>query len=1153
MKNRNAAAIIAADDPLWYKDAIIYELHVRAFRDTSGDGSGDFRGLLERMDYLADLGVTALWLLPFYPSPLRDDGYDIADYTDINPVYGTLADFKAVLREAHRRKMRVITEMVVNHTSDKHPWFQRARHAAPGSAWRDFYVWNDSPHKYGEARIIFTDFESSNWTWDSEAKAFYWHRFFSHQPDLNFDNPAVPRAIGEVLDFWLNLGIDGMRLDAVPYLYEREGTSCENLPETHDFLKALRKHVDERFAHRMLLAEANQWPEEAASYFGSGDECHMAFHFPLMPRLFMAIRMEDRFPIIDILQQTPAIPDNSQWALFLRNHDELTLEMVTAEDRDYMYRVYAQDAVARINLGIRRRLAPLLENHRGKIELMKGLLFSLPGTPVIYYGDEIGMGDNVFLGDRNGVRTPMQWSPERNAGFSTANPQRLYLPVVIDPEYHYQTVNVEAQQNNPHSLLWWMKRIIALRKQHQAFGRGSLEFLYPENHKVLVFLRRYQAEQILVVANLSRNVQCVEVDLGAFKACVPVEMFGRSALPVISERPYQLTLGPYAFYWLLLKPAVVHRPAAQLGSALPALQVSDLWQNVFTGPTAGKLENALLAFLQTQTWFTGKGGSAVAVHVRDNIPIDHGDAWIMLVQVDYAQGESKQFVLPIGFRKDTPTSSDGSAQPPPDDKHHIARLTITGEPDTPDQTGILFDALASKTFAASLFHAFTRHKRFRGAGGELLAQTTSAYHRLRDFATSRLDAELLKGGRSNTALAYGDQLVLKVYRWVEEGTHCEVEVAQALMDKAKFPHVAPLAGTLTYFATHGSPMTWASLAKFVPNEGDAWKLTQDAVRRFFEMVLTRHDQRPDAVVPVEGFVELAARELPAMPLEWLGSYLETARLMGRRTAELHLAMSNVDDAAFRPEPFTPINQRSTYQSARNWVFRNGQLLRRAIHDLPADTQANAQMVLGREADIIQHLRAILDRRIVAQRIRCHGDLSLHSLLYTGKDFCVIDFEGEVLRPLSTRRNKRLALRDLAGWLHSMHLAVLSVLRDRQVRQEDRPILQRWANFWHCWISVAYLKEYLAVAGTRPFLPKAPADFQLVLDYNLLCRAIHEIRYHLLNDCEHIGLPLESLVQLLNEFDRRQALRNATPPQTQAPLETEGAQAIENGSVQKTTA
>ena len=497
----------------WYKDAIIYEVHVRAFFDSVTDGIGDFGGLTQRLPYLEDLGVTAVWLLPFCPSPLRDDGYDIADYTDVHPSYGTLKDFQRFLREAHRRGLRVITELVLNHTSDQHVWFQRSRRAAPGTRWRNFYVWSDTPEKYRDARIIFKDFETSNWTWDPLAKAYYWHRFYSHQPDLNWDNPEVRDAMYAAMDFWFDLGVDGLRLDAVPYLFERSGTNCENLPETHEALRELRKHVDGKYSDRMLLAEANQWPEDAVAYFGNGDECHMAFHFPLMPRLFMALRMEDRYPITDILKLTPPIPENCQWAMFLRNHDELTLEMVTDEERDYMYRTYARDREMRINLGIRRRLAPLLENDRPRIEMMNALLFSLPGTPVIYYGDEIGMGDNIFLGDRNGVRTPMQWSSDRNAGFSRANPQRLYLPVNIDPEYHYETINVEAQQNNPHSLLWFTKRLIQQRKQFQAFGRGTLEFLYPGNRKVLAFIRQYGDEKLLVVANLSRFTQCVELEL----------------------------------------------------------------------------------------------------------------------------------------------------------------------------------------------------------------------------------------------------------------------------------------------------------------------------------------------------------------------------------------------------------------------------------------------------------------------------------------------------------------------------------------------------------------------------------------------------------------------------------------------------------------
>ena len=553
-RRRKPEILHIEEDPLWYKDALIYELHVRAFMDSDADGSGDFRGLIEKLPYLQDLGINALWLLPYYPSPMRDDGYDIADYNNVNPMFGTLGDVSQLIREAHRRGIRVINELVCNHTSDQHPWFQRARRAKPGTALRDFYVWSETNQRYQDARIIFKDFETSNWTWDHVANAYYWHRFYSHQPDLNFDNPKVHEAMFKALDFWMELGIDGVRLDAVPYLYEREGTNGENLPETHQFLKDLRRHVEENFRNRMLLAEANQWPEDAVAYFGQGDECQMSFHFPLMPRLFMSIRMEDRFPIVDILAQTPSIPDSAQWALFLRNHDELTLEMVTDEERDYMYRAYTQDRLARLNLGIRRRLAPLLGNDRRRIELMNGLLFSLPGTPVLYYGDEIGMGDNIFLGDRNGVRTPMQWSADRNAGFSRANRQRLYLPVITDPEYHYETVNVEAQQGNPHSIYSWTKRLIALRKRHRAFGRGSLELLRPENRKVLAYVRRYESEQILCIANLSRFLQAVELDLSQWKGLVPVELFSSNEMPVIGENPYFLTLGPHAFYWFAMQP-----------------------------------------------------------------------------------------------------------------------------------------------------------------------------------------------------------------------------------------------------------------------------------------------------------------------------------------------------------------------------------------------------------------------------------------------------------------------------------------------------------------------------------------------------------------------------------------------------------------------
>ncbi len=540
------------EDPLWYKDAIIYELPVKSFFDANGDGIGDFQGLYQKLDYLENLGVTCLWLLPFFPSPLKDDGYDIANYLDVHPSYGTLEDFKRFLHAAHERQMRVIIELVLNHTSDQHPWFRRAREAPPGPL-RDYYVWSDTDEKYKGVRIIFVDAERSNWTWDPVAHAYYWHRFFQHQPDLNYDNPAVVREMLDVLDFWVDLGVDGFRLDAVPYLIERDGTSCENLPETHALIRRIRRHIDERAPGCMLLAEANQPPAEVRAYFGEGDECHMAFHFPVMPRIFMALHLEDRQPIVDAMERTPAIPESCQWALFLRNHDELTLEMVSDDERDYMYLAYSMDPQARLNAGIRRRLAPLVGNNRRRIELLNSLLFSFPGTPIVYYGDEIGMGDNLYLGDRNGVRTPMQWTGDRNAGFSRADPARLYSPVIMDPVYGYQAVNVEAQENDTSSLLHWMRNMIRMRKLFKVFGRGTIEFLSPPNHRVLAYVRRYREDIILCVANLSRWVQPAELDLSAFAGLVPVEMLGYTEFPPIGSAPYFLTLGPYGFYWFELQ------------------------------------------------------------------------------------------------------------------------------------------------------------------------------------------------------------------------------------------------------------------------------------------------------------------------------------------------------------------------------------------------------------------------------------------------------------------------------------------------------------------------------------------------------------------------------------------------------------------------
>src|SRR5690349_22228966 len=634
-------------DPLWFKDAIIYETHVRAFADKNNDGVGDFAGLIDKLDYLQDLGITCLWLLPFFPSPGRDDGYDIADYRGVNPQYGTIDDFRRLVAAAHERGVKVLVELVVNHTSDQHPWFQAARRAPPGSPERDMYVWSDSDQLYKDARIIFTDTEKSNWAWDPEARAYYWHRFFSHQPDLNFDNPRVLWALVQVMRRWLDMGVDGFRLDAVPYLCEREGTNNENLPETHAVIKTLRAELDAYSPNKVLLAEANQWPEDVQQYFGQGDECHMAYHFPLMPRIYMAIAQEDRFPITDIMRQTPEIPANCQWALFLRNHDELTLEMVTDVERDYLWSTYAHEPRARINLGIRRRLASLMENDRRKIELMNSLLFSLPGTPIIYYGDEIGMGDNIYLGDRNGVRTPMQWTSDRNGGFSRCDPARLYLPVIMDPVYGYAAINVEAQQRSLGSLLSWMKRIIGVRKSSKVFGRGSLTLVRPANRTVLAYVRQLGDEAILCVANLSPSAQAVELDLAAWKGRTPQEMLGRTKFPRIGELPYLVTLPPYGFFWFALNTDAKSEPQKILPREITTLVLGHGWENALSSWTRRTFEAEVLpSFMPERRWFADKDSRTVSTKVSAAIPIEHDGERIAAVIVDSSthQGNSRYFL-----------------------------------------------------------------------------------------------------------------------------------------------------------------------------------------------------------------------------------------------------------------------------------------------------------------------------------------------------------------------------------------------------------------------------------------------------------------------------------------------------------------------------
>jgi len=1090
-------------EPLWYHDAVIYEVHVRAFQDSDGDGIGDFKGLTQRLDYLSDLGVTAIWLLPFYPSPLRDDGYDTADYTSVHHAYGTLRDFRHFLRAAHERGLRVITELVLNHTSDAHPWFQRARRAPAGSPDRDFYVWSDTTERYREARIIFKDFETSNWAFDHDANAYFWHRFYSHQPDLNYDNPRVRRAILNIVDLWLDMGVDGLRLDAVPYLFERRGTNCENLPETHAFLKELRAHVDERHPGRMLLAEANQWPDDAVTYFGDGDECNMAFHFPLMPRMFMALRMEDRFPVIDILEQTPPIPDTSRWALFLRNHDELTLEMVTDEERDYMYRVYAQDPQARINLGIRRRLAPLLGNDRRLIEVINGLLFSLPGTPVIYYGDEIGMGDNIYLGDRNGVRTPMQWSADRNAGFSRANPQQLYLPVVIGSEYHYESLNVEAQQDNPRSLLWWMKRLIALRKRSAALSRGSLEFLYPDNRRVLVFLRQHEDERILVVVNLARSVQYAELDLSAFRGLVPTELFGATVFPTIGELPYFLTLGPHSFYWFRLEPQTVE---LETGSTrrLPAIEVAGPWQNVFDKRNRGALEDALPAFLREARWFGGKARRIKSAEIAQTIPVDADGAGvagvIAIVSVEYAEGDPETYVLPL---------TCASVERSPGLLESYGR-SVLARLQTREGERALHDAVDEPELPAALLDAIRRRRRIGSDGLRLEANPTKAFRRLAGPPDDVPEPRPLQAEQSNSSVVFGDRFVLKLYRRLDQGVNPDLEIGRFLTDKVGFEHIAQVAGGLELREGRGPARTLGILHAFVPNEGDAWSYTQDRVRGYLEHALARAAARPEIEVPAPSLFEVVEDGPPELAVETMEAYLEAARLLGRRTAEMHVALaSEVEDPAFAPERVTTFYQRSLYQSLRGIGNATFQLLR-SRPDL-----AGADVVLGSQARILERFKSVLEIKISGSRTRVHGDFHLGQVLYTGRDFVIIDFEGEPARPIGERRIKRLPIVDVAGMIRSFHYAAHVAAHAGDLVEPDRAVaIAPWVRLWYVSAAGAYLREYLEGVDGWAFRSQTLDEVQVLLQAYLLEKALYEVAYEANNRPDWLPIAVTGIAELL---------------------------------------
>ncbi|RAU82701.1 maltose alpha-D-glucosyltransferase [Pontibacter arcticus] len=1100
------------DNIHWYKDAIIYELHIKAFKDGNGDGIGDFKGLMQKLDYLEDLGVTAIWLLPFYPSPLRDDGYDIADYFSINPSYGDMQDFKLFVKEAHRRGLKVITELVINHTSDQHPWFQRARKAKKGSKYRDYYVWSDDPTKYKDVRIIFTDYEPSNWTWDPVAQQYYWHRFFHHQPDLNYDNPDMQREVFKMLDYWFDLGVDGFRLDAVPYLFERENTNSENLPETHDFLKKLRAHVDSKYSGKLLLAEANMWPEDSASYFGNGDECHMNYHFPIMPRLFMSVKMEDRYPIIDIFDQTPEIPETCQWAMFLRNHDELTLEMVTDEERDYMYKVYTKDPLARINLGIRHRLAPLLGNDRQKIELMNVLLFSMRGTPVVYYGDEIGMGDNYYLGDRDGVRTPMQWSDERNAGFSEANPQKLYLPIIIDPEYKYESVNVDAQHHNRNSLLWWMRRIINMRKRYKAFGRGTIKFLNPTNSKVLAFIREYQDETILVIANLSRFPEAVELDLQEYKGRVPMEVFSKNNFPGIKEDAYLFTIGAHGYYWLELKQQEVGTDGGQ-DTQKAAVQISSLKAEL-DNKTIKALETKVLpAYVMKRRWFGGKARKIQRMQIVSNMPLPAGKTYtsLLLIEVSYNDGLPELYQLPVAFATGDQEENLTTHCP----ASIIARVSIDGK------EGILYDAVYSEDYRQLLLQLMVKARKHKYGAAELEGYSNREVAAVLKSMDQPITSKILGAEQSNTSILFDNKFFLKVYRKLDRAINPDMEVVQMLTEEVGFEHVPRFMGAIEQREQGKLPMVLVMLQELVPNQGDAWTYMEDALKRFYERILTNND-RLEVSAPQGSLARpLAFATIPEeLQMQLGGAHVERVELLGLRTAEMHLALASATDHKdFKPEEFSLHYQRSLFSSLTSLVRSNFDSLKKHLPNLPDHVRAEAEEVLNMREEILEKFKMIFAHKIDTLKIRNHGDYHLGQVLFTGKDFYIIDFEGEPARSFSERRLKRSALRDVAGMIRSFHYAAYNALfQHNGLRKEDAEYLETWAEQWFHYASGFFMHSYLGTTlpNSDGLVPANEDDFEVLMQTFLLEKAIYELGYELNNRPDWVLIPIRGIKYIMRK-------------------------------------
>ncbi|HEV2315948.1 MAG TPA: maltose alpha-D-glucosyltransferase [Candidatus Acidoferrales bacterium] len=1096
----------SAADPLWYKDAIIYELHVRAFKDSNDDGIGDFPGLIQKLDYLQDLGVTCLWLLPFFPSPLKDDGYDISDYLGVHPMYGTIEDFQAFLNAAHDRSLQVVIELVINHTSEEHPWFQAARHAAPGSPQRDFYVWSDTDQKYRGVRIIFSDTEKSNWTWDPVAKAYYWHRFFSHQPDLNYDNPRVVEEVIKVMRYWLDMGVDALRVDAIPYLVEREGTSCENLPETHAVIKRLREEIDANYSDRMLLAEANQWPTDVRPYFGDGDECHMAFHFPLMPRIYMALRQEDRLPITDIIAETPSIPETCQWALFLRNHDELTLEMVTDDERDYMYLAYSADPRMRINLGIRRRLAPLVDNNRRRIELLISLLFSFPGSPILYYGDEIGMGDNIYLGDRNGVRTPMQWSGDRNAGFSSATPARLYSPVIMDPVWGYEAINVEAQQSDPSSLLNWMRNMIALRKLFRVFGRGSIEFLDPANRKVLAYLRRDGDEQVLCVANLSRFAQPVDLDLSKLEGMLPIEMLGYVEFPIFEQHPYRLTLAPYGFMWLELHP---RQEASTAGVGLTEnspLAFGNNWETILEGTESRRLETSyLMKFLPAQRWFAAKSRQIKATRILDWAVLQTSKSALVLLEVQYNAGAPDTYLLTLAVTLGERAEELRRAAP----NAVIAPVVVR------ENSGLLHDAVLDDETCHALLALIENEEQIPARHGAIRGDRGKAFQDVLGSAETPLQVRRDSAEQSNTSILFGDRFILKVFRRQEAGVNPECEIGRYLTEKVGFNRVPPFAGLIEYTPTeNGNTSTLGILQGLVANEGDGWKWTIEELDRYYETCA------PLAIPgnlnsEVGGIMELAERPPSELARDHVGIYLDAAAALGRCTAELHLALAlPTDDPAFLPEPLSADDLKALIADVRQHALAVFDILKDRVPSLSDEVIEIAGAVLTRRRRILQRLEALGSSDLRTQRIRIHGDYHLGQVLRVKTDFVILDFEGEPARSLAYRRSKQSALKDVAGMVRSFSYAAYASLIAYIARHPgDFETLQPWAQLWERSVSAEFVRAYRQTLGKVDFVPASTEGFCTLLDTFLLEKVFYEVRYELNSRPTWLRIPLMGILSM----------------------------------------